>query len=311
MSALPITAAGLPLPPTGFEAPAPLPFSLVIPCYNEAGAIEATVRHLDTLLASHFDPASFEIIVVDDGSTDGSGAILTALAIELPHLLVLRHEQNIGYGASLKTAIRRARGHRIAITDADGTYPHDRMPDLLTTPGTMVVGARVGDDVNYSRLRAVPKLFLRRYAQWITRRTIPDINSGMRVFDRALAMRHFHLFPDGFSFTTTITMAALMEEADVRFLPISYAHRVGSSKIAPIRDTLRFILLISRTGMYFAPLRILGPVVVTAWLLTIASLVHDLWALDFNDLSVLLLSLALNLTTLALVADMLRRRTER
>ena len=269
------------------------------------------MRHLDTMLSGRFDPASFEIIVVDDGSTDGSGAILAALASELPHLVLLRHERNQGYGASLKSAIRRARGLRIAITDADGTYPHDRLPDLIGIDAAMVVGARVGDDVDYSKLRAVPKVFLRRYAEWVTRRTIPDINSGMRVFDRALAMRHFHLFPDGFSFTTTITMAALMEEADVRFTPIGYAKRVGSSKIAPIRDTLRFITLISRTGMYFAPLRILGPVVLAVWLLLIFSLGRDIYLRNFNDLSILLLSLALNLTTLALVADMLRRRTER
>ncbi|GLV21799.1 hypothetical protein TomMM35A_16550 [Sphingobium sp. TomMM35A] len=185
------------------------------------------------------------------------------------------------------------------------------MIDLLLTPGTMVVGARIGDGVDYSKIRAIPKIFLRRYAQWVTRQEIPDINSGMRVFDRDLALRHIHILPSGFSFTTTITMAALMEDRDVVFKPISYSKRIGSSKIAPIRDTLRFISLIVRTGMYFAPLRILSPLIFLSWLLLTGSAIYDITRWNLTDLTVSLLVVALNLSVLALVADMTRRRTER
>ena len=201
---------------------------------------------------------------------------------------------------------------RIAITDADGTYPHDRMPDLMAVDATMVVGARIGENVTYSKLRAFPKVFLRAYAQWLTREPIPDINSGMRVFDRDLAMRHLHILPSGFSFTTTITMAALMEELDVSFVPISYARRVGASKIAPVRDTLRFLSLIVRTGMYFAPLRVLTPLLLIAWGLFLLSFGYDvLWRADLRELTLLWLTIALNLSVLGLIADMTRRRTER
>lgn len=292
---------------------APTPgLSVIVPCFNEVNAIADTVRTLDALLAREVGEGRYELIVVDDGSTDGSAAVLARLAPEVPRLSVVTHHLNRGYGASLKTGVRRARGDRIAITDADGTYPHARLPDLLREGGTMVVGARVGDGVDYSKVRAIPKVFLRAYAQWITREEIPDINSGMRVFDRALAMRHLHILPNGFSFTTTITMAALLEDEDVRFVPISYAKRIGNSKIAPVRDTLRFIGLIVRTGMYFAPLRILTPLLLIGWLGTAASLAQDVfWVRDLRELSMLLVILSLNLTVLALIADMTRRRTER
>lgn len=293
------------------DRPGSLALTLIIPCFNEVHAIEDTLRTLDRLLCDRFGPDDFEILVVDDGSTDGSGAIIEAVATDLPRVHMLRSAHNRGYGASLKAGVRSARGRRIAITDADGTYPHHRMTDLLVIPGAMVVGARIGEGVNYSKLRSIPKIFLRHYAQWVTGRKIPDINSGMRVFDRDLALRHIHILPSGFSFTTTITMAALMEEQDVVFEPISYSKRIGSSKIAPIRDTLRFISLIVRTGMYFAPLRILSPLILSSWLLLAASASYDIARWNLTDLTVSLLVVALNLSALALVADMTRRRTER
>jgi glycosyltransferase involved in cell wall biosynthesis len=287
-------------------------FTILIPCYNEVGAIEDTVRQLDAILLAAFGPDDFEILVIDDGSSDGSDRVLAALTGEMSRLHVIRHARNRGYGASLKTGVRRARGNRIAITDADGTYPHARMPDLLAIDATMVVGARIGEGVDYSKLRAFPKIFLRRYAQWVTQEPIPDINSGMRVFDRALALRHIHILPDGFSFTTTITIASLMEDQEVAFVPISYTRRIGASKIAPIRDTLRFLMLILRTGMYFAPLRMVSPVLSLLALLLVGSVVFDVFVRhDVADLTISLLTITLNVGLLALIADMVRRRTER
>lgn len=169
--------------------------TVLIPCYNEVRAIEATICELDAILLAALGPDGFRLIVVDDGSLDGSDAVLAALTGVISRLSVIRYSANRGYGAALKTGLRRARGRRIAITDADGTCPHARMPDLVASPAAMAVGARVGNNVEYSRLRAIPKLFLRAYAQWVTREPIPDINSGMRVFDRLLALRHLHVSP--------------------------------------------------------------------------------------------------------------------
>lgn len=285
--------------------------SVVVPCYNESQSIDATVASLDTMLRRHFGQTPYEIILIDDGSTDDTGHRIEALARSEGNVRALRHSRNQGYGAALKTGIANAHSDRIAIIDADGTYPIDQLPDLLKQGDvTMVVGSRTGNNVTYSRLRRIPKIFLRAYAQWVTRETIPDINSGMRVFDRALAEAHYHILPDGFSFTTTITIAALMDRKQVIFHPIDYAKREGQSKIAPIRDTLRFALLILRTGMYFAPLRMLAPFIWIAWLISVGSLIYDVFVLDdLRETSLLAVTVAINLSILALVSDMLHRRT--
>jgi len=286
-------------------------FSVVLPCFNEVEAIEESVRGLVRVLEGR---APFEIIVVDDGSTDGSGAILDRLETSqgLGQLRVVHHDVNTGYGSAIKTGIRRARSDVIVITDADGTYPNERIPDLLAEleSADMVVGARVGEGVQYSVIRRIPKVFLQSYTSWLVGRKIPDMNSGLRAFKAAVAMRYFRVLPDGFSLTTTITVAMMRAGYDVRFLPISYARRIGRSRIRPIRDTLGFVQLILRTGMYFAPLRVLLPLV---WLLSmvfLGSLGYDVLVLrDLTDKTVLLLLFTLNTALFALLADMIDKRS--
>lgn len=231
--------------------------TIVVPCFNESGAIETTIREiLATLELSH--ATTVEIIVVNDGSTDSTRETLDQLVTELDGqpLRVIHHSRNLGYGAALKTGIRRSNAELICITDADGTYPNQRIPDLLSMAEQhdMVVGARTGDDVDYSKIRSLPKLILVPWVSFLCGTTVPDMNSGLRVFRRDLAMNFLNLLPDGFSFTTTITICLLRNRHSVVFTPISYTKRIGKSHIKPIRDTARFIQLIARTGMYFAPM---------------------------------------------------------
>ncbi len=284
-------------------------FSVIVPCYNEEGAIAETLTHFVETLGPQGD---FELIIVNDGSTDGTGAILNRYAAEHPGLRVMHHDRNRGYGAALKTGIRVASGEYIAITDADGTYPNERVRELVDACADydMVVGACTGDNVDYSKVRAIPKAFLRVWASWIARQTIPDINSGMRVFRKDVAETYLGILPDTFSFTLTITLAMLTSYRPVLFIPISYRHRVGKSKIKPIRDTLRFVVLIMRTGMYFAPLRVFFPVGLALFLLSVLSLARDLFITqNLADTSVLLLVFTLNTLMMALLADMIDRRT--
>ena len=136
--------------------------SIVIPCFNESGAIEATIRDiLSTLEPTRV--TTTEVVVVNDGSTDGSKETLDQLSKELSEqpFRVIHHSRNLGYGAALKTGIRRSNAEIICITDADGTYPNQRIPELLTLAENhdMVVGARTGDDVDYSKIRSIPKLY--------------------------------------------------------------------------------------------------------------------------------------------------------
>lgn len=286
----------------------PLKFSIVVPCYNEAGAIEQTVRELSEINAPG---EAFEVIFVDDGSCDRTRAILEAATQHEENMAVVVHERNRGYGASLKTGIRRARADLVVITDADGTYPNERIPELVEAcrGHDMVVGARVGKDVTYSKLRMLPKYVLRAWMSWLSGRSIPDINSGMRVFRKCVVEQFIGILPDGFSFTVTITLAMLTTYRSVLYVPIPYNERIGTSKIKPVKDTLRFIALIMRTGTYFAPLRAFSPIVLGLAVLAAASLVYDLLAIkDLTDKTVLLFLFALNTGMFALLADMIDKR---
>ena len=286
-------------------------YSVIVPCYNEELAVEET---LDRLLANESDRSRFEIIAVDDGSTDGTRRILERYSKSNANVRMVVHENNQGYGASLKTGIRKARAELIVITDADGTYPNERIPELVAAceEYDMVVGARTADDVVYSKLRATPKYFLQRWMSWIARQHIPDINSGLRVFRKSVAERFIGILPNGFSFTVTITLAMLTNYRPTLFVPITYHERIGESKLSPVRDTLRFIVLILRTGTYFAPLRVFFPFVGFLFLMVAASLVYDIVALgNLTDKTVLLFLFALNAGMFALLADMIDKRSMR
>ena len=123
-------------------------------------------------------------------------------------VILLKHPSNKGYGASIKTGLSRAKFDNICITDADGTYPLEKIPSLLKkiSDHDMVVGARVGDGVDYSWIRSIPKFFLQHYVNFITSSYDPDINAGLRIFDKEKAKKFYKLYPNGFSLTTTITI---------------------------------------------------------------------------------------------------------
>lgn len=288
----------------------PDPFTVIVPCYNEVQALPDAIVELEKLLIG-FGP--HELIVVDDGSTDGTSAALRSLQECHPEISILQHEVNQGYGASLKTGVRHAKYDYIVITDADGTYPNDRIGDLLTfmKDFDMVVGSRTGENVEYSTLRKIPKYFLKHYASWIAGRNIPDLNSGLRVFKRSLAEKFLSVLPDGFSFTTTITMAHLTNKYSVHYEPINYSRRIGKSKIQPIRDTLRFLQLIIRLGVYFAPLKVFGPFAAIQVVAFMISFTYDVFILDnITDKTIMLLMFSMNTTFFALLADMIDKRSQ-
>ena len=287
--------------------------SIVIPCFNESGAIEKTIREILFALQPDWIKTT-EVVVVNDGSTDGSKETLEQLSMELSDqpLRVIHHSRNLGYGAALKTGIRRSNAELICITDADGTYPNQRIPELLALgeQHDMVVGARTGDDVDYSKIRSIPKLILVPWVSFLCGTNVPDMNSGLRVFHRDIAMNFLNLLPDGFSFTTTITICLLRNRYDVLFTPISYTKRIGKSHIKPIRDTVRFTQLIARTGMYFAPMRLLSPAVALLGVLFIVSGLHDVFILkNITDKTILFAFSTLNLLMFALLADMIDKRS--
>jgi len=229
--------------------------SVVIPAYNEAQAIVEVLDQINGICNAQ--KIDFEIIVVDDGSTDRTAEVLEAANVRL-----IRHPENRGYGAAIKTGVLAAQYPWILITDADGTYPIPQIPKLLDGMDhyEMIVGARTGQDVNIPLVRRPAKWVLSKLANFMAQTHIPDLNSGFRIFRKTVFQRFVNLFPSGFSLTTTITLALLCNGYAVRYVPVDYYKRKGSSKIRPIRDTYNFFLLVIRTIMYFDPLRIFAPV---------------------------------------------------
>ncbi|HIK28818.1 MAG: glycosyltransferase family 2 protein [Oscillatoriaceae bacterium SKW80] len=283
-------------------------FSVVVPVYNEEASVADTLDRLQEILKSA--GCKYEIIVVNDGSTDRSGEILRSRR----DIRLFVHNSNRGYGAALKTGIRHAKYPLIVITDADGTYPNERIPQLvaIASEADMVVGARIGANVCYSNFRKIPKWFLIQFAQWVTRCRIPDLNSGLRVFRKDIAYQFINILPDTFSFTTTITIAMLTNNYVVHYEPIDYRARVGKSKIKPIRDTLRFIQIILRTGVYFAPLRVFLPVAGIFFAGFLITLFQDIFIREnLTERTLILLVTSTQIGMFALLADMIDKRSSK
>lgn len=289
--------------------------SVVVPVYNEKNGIAPTVEQVVSILKGVVEPT--ELVLVNDGSSDGTEDLLPNLATkystEQVPVRVVNHAKNRGYGASLKSGITAAANDTICITDADATYPNDRIPSLLEIYRSgyeMVVGQR--SFKRLPRLTKPAKWFLNKLANFLVGRRIPDINSGLRIFDRELAKQFFPMISDGFSFTTTITLAMLSSGYQVRYEPIEYMHREGKSKIKPVRDTLNFIQLIIRTVLYFNPLKIFLPlsfsIVVLAVLLYIIGKAGYLFAEPPVDIAMVLVIGAVQILATGMLADLIVKR---
>jgi glycosyltransferase involved in cell wall biosynthesis len=232
--------------------------SIIIPVFNEQDSITETIGQMEELIKR--DDFDFNVVIVNDCSTDSCYEILDS--VTNPSIKIINHTTNRGYGAALKTGIAATSAPYICITDADGTYPNHEITTLgnhLKENYSMIVGARTGEVVKIPKLRRFPKWVLNKLANYLTNTKIPDINSGFRIMKRTDVERFIRILPDGFSFTTTITLAMLTNDLPVHFVPINYYHRKGKSKIRPIYDTINFIQLIIRTVMYFNPLKIFIP----------------------------------------------------
>lgn len=210
--------------------------SVIVPVYNEEHGVGRALHDLSVTMQLFGHP--YELLVVDDGSTDGSRKVIEA--VEDPELRLLVHPTNQGYGAALTTGLRHARFARLVITDADSTYPSVAIPRLVTGLGdaSMVVGARTASVAAMGFLRSPVRWLLRRFASHLTGQFIPDLNSGMRAIRRETLVPLIPILPTTFSWTSTITVALLLRGEKVAFQPIDYHQRTGNSKIHPVKDTL-------------------------------------------------------------------------
>lgn len=284
-------------------------FSVVIPVYNEAGGVASTIQGVQQ--GCLVSGVSAEVVAVDDGSTDGTASILAGL----DGVRMLRHADNRGYGASLKTGISAAAGDVIGIIDADGSYPAAAFPTLLDALAEgvdMVVGVRHGSKGAFPLLRRPGKAIIQVLAAFLVGRRIPDLNSGMRLMRRSLLDRYAHLLPDGFSFTTTITLAALTNQHGVRWVDVPFSTRVGHSSITLRRGLFQefpnFLSLVVRIITYFRPLRFFG---VASLLFLLAGGVNVVRTLVFehnvSDASLLFLVVGVQVGLMGLIADLIVR----
>lgn len=286
--------------------------SVLIPTFNEQHAIEDTVRRVQQACSSKGE--AYEILVVDDGSTDRTPDILRSLTF--PELRIITHPKNRGYGASMKTGIRKARGDIIATTDADGTYPLEELPNLLKIfrekKADMVVGARTKQGVQIPLIRKPAKWIVGWLANTLVGQRIPDLNSGMRLFRKSLAEEFFHLYPRRFSFTITITLAALTNDYAVEFVPIDYHKRIGKSTLSTgvngCKNFVNFLGLVIRIITYFCPLKFFAWPSMLLLLTGTVTILFTLWtSANISDAGLLLLLTGLQIGLFGLLADIVVR----
>lgn len=227
--------------------------SIVVPAYNEEKGIGPVLERLQQVMVD--SGLTYQIIVVDDGSTDNTAEIASQFPVRL-----IRHSTNKGYGAALKTGVRAATHDIIITMDSDGQHdPADipRFVELMKTHD-IVIGARTKQS-HAPFLRRPGKWFLGVVANYLAGVRIPDYNSGFRAFRREVFMRFAHFLPNGFSFSTTLTLAVLKEGYDIAWPPITVSPRVGTSTVNLVKDGYNILLLILRTIVLFDPLKVFMP----------------------------------------------------
>lgn len=242
--------------------------SMIVPAYNEAGAIREVLENLVAILDEI--PARTELIVVDDHSADETSKI----AAEVEGVRVLRNPRNLGYGHSLLRGMQLARGRYFAISDADGTYPAEELPALwefIEAGADHVIGARTGKELtSHFGMRTIYRWLCRL----VTGEYVPDANSGLRILDRKLVETLRGDLCRGFSFTTSLTLASLMSGFVVVFHPIPYNERKGHSHVHRIRDTLRTIQYLVQIVAVYNPLKLFLPLVLLSGSLSLAGFAY-------------------------------------
>ncbi len=281
-----------------------LDVSVVLPVFNERGHLDEELSRIRSALDS--SEYSYEIIVVDDGSTDGSGERLR----QIDGIRLIQFQTNRGSGSARKYGTLQAKGRVVVWTDVDMTYPNDEIPRFikeLDAGWDHVVGARTSEQGTVKFLRTPAKWFIRKLASYLVDFKIPDLNSGLRAFRRSVAYQYLYLLPRGFSCVTTLTLAFLNNGYSIKYIPIDYYPRAGESKFHWWKDTRRYLLQVVRMMLMYNPLRVFMPPAMLVMTAGAAKVVYDIfdknWRLGTNTLALLGLGLALALV--GMIADLM------
>src|SRR3954452_21595817 len=284
-----------------------LDVSIILPVYNEAEHLEQEVARVKSAMdASEY---SYEIIVIDDGSSDNSAEVASRIeGIRFIHFL-----QNRGSGSARKAGTKAARGRVTVWTDVDMTYPNDTIPNLVKELEgyDQVVGARTTEEGTVKALRVPAKWFIRKLASFLTSTKIPDLNSGFRAFRTDIARQYLNQLPVGFSCVTTITMTFLAGGYSVKYVPIDYAKRAGESKFHWYKDTRRYATQVVRMILSYNPFRIFMPVGLALTAIGFVKLLSDIIGMSCHAAADTLLILfpASQVIPIGLLPDLVTRAT--
>jgi polyisoprenyl-phosphate glycosyltransferase len=286
--------------------------TIILPCYNEEGHVIAEVERIARAMDG--SGYSYELLAIDDGSTDQTLAKLREAAPRFPQLEVVPMPRNGGSGVVRRIGTQRAQGEIVVWTDADMTYPNERIPELVQVLEKdpmvdQVVGARTSEQGSYKLLRVPAKWVIRKFAERLSGSRIPDLNSGMRAFRREVALPYLRLLPPGFSCVTTITLAFLSNNHEIQYMPIEYGQRAGRSKFKFVSDAYKYILQILRMIMYFNPLKVLMPLALTLLGIGALKAVYDVIVhpVHIATDTVLIVITGLIIGSLALLGDLVVR----
>lgn len=281
--------------------------SIVLPVYNEKGHLREEIDRITAAMeASEF---SYEIIVIDDGSNDGSGEALR----EIEGIRLIQFLTNRGSGSARKYGTRASRGDIVVWTDVDMSYPNDLIPELVREMEgyDQVVGARTTEEGTHKAFRVPAKLFIRKLASYLVQTDIPDLNSGMRAFRRDVALQYVSQLPPGFSCVTTITLTFLAHGYTVKYWPITYSKRAGKSKFHWWSDTKRYLLQVIRMTLSYDPFRVFLPIGFLLLVLGTFKLAYDVvdndWKVAINTLLIFLASF--QVFVVGMLADLIGRAT--
>jgi len=275
--------------------------SVIIPAKNEMASIGAVVSAVREQLPDA------EIIVVDDGSDDQTAELARQHGAD-----VHSHPVSLGNGAAVKAGARRARGEFLVFLDADGQHDPKDIPRLLgqiEAGFDMAVGARnTGSHANFARLMANGAYNV--IASMVTGRPIPDLTSGFRAARARLFRQFLYLLPNGFSYPTTITMAFIRSGYLVDFVDIQAAKRKGKSHIRPLRDGIRFLLIIFKIATLYSPLKLFLPASAAFFVTGIGYYAYTFVTEGrFTNMTLLLLSAAVIIFLIGLVSEQITNLT--
>lgn len=269
--------------------------SIVLPAKNESAAIGQTIAQIQELQLAH------EIIVVNDGSTDQTQQVAENVGVK-----VVTHAYSKGNGAAIKTGARSATGDIIVFMDADGQHdPQDipRLVEKLNQGYDLVVGARQkGSQASVGR--GIANALYNNLATYMTEQKVEDLTSGFRAV-RADKFREFlYLLPNGFSYPTTSTMAFFRAGYSVTYIPIHTAKRIGKSHIQPLKDGMRFFLIIFKIATLFSPLKMFLPIAVLLFLMATGWYGYTLYELHrFTNMSALLYTGSIMIFLMGLISE--------